>query len=76
MAALSARRAFETAEEGIQYCEEQFLTVAEKHGLCSTDMTPLSLTEILALHSPVSISSRNCCEGLALLLSVRPCQIA
>ena len=56
MAVLCVHRAFETAEEGIQYCEEQFLTVAEEHGLCSTDMPPLSLTDILALHLPVSIS--------------------
>ena len=49
------RRAFETAEEGIQYCEEQFLTVAERHGLCSADMPAMSLTETLALHLPVSI---------------------
>ncbi len=50
---LFQRRAFETAEEGMQYCEEQFLTVAEKYGLCSTEMAAMSLAEVLALHSPV-----------------------
>lgn len=37
----------------MQYCEEQFLTVAEKYGLCSTEMAAMSLTEVLALHTPV-----------------------
>ncbi len=61
---LLAHRAFETAEEGIQYCEEQFLTVAEKHGLCSTDMPAMSLADILALHSPVSLIPSQHCKGL------------
>lgn len=37
----------------MQYCEEQFLTVAEKYGLCSTEMAAMSLAEVLALHTPV-----------------------
>ena len=61
---LVGRRAFETAEEGIQYCEEQFLTVAEKHGLCSTDMPAMSLADILELHSPVSLIPQKHCDGL------------
>ena len=48
-------RAFETSEEGLQYCEEQFLTVAESHGLCSIDRDGMSLVEILQLHSPVRL---------------------
>ena len=49
-------RAFETSEEGLQYCEEQFLTVAESHGLCSIDRDGMSLLEILQLHSPVRLT--------------------
>ena len=49
-------RAFETSEEGLQYCEEQFLTVAESHGLCSIDRDGMSLVEILQLHLPVRLT--------------------
>ena len=65
-------RAFETSEEGLQYCEEQFLTVGESHGLCSTDGDGMSLTEILQLHSPVCLTCPHrylhlevLCGGLA-----------
>ena len=53
-------RAFETSEEGLQYCEEQFLTIAESHGLCSIDRDGMTLVEILQLHSPVRLT-RLCC---------------
>ena len=49
-------RAFETSEEGLQYCEEQFLTIAESHGLCSIDRDGMSLVEILQLHSPARLT--------------------
>lgn len=54
-------RAFPTTEEGMQYCEEQFLAVASRHGLCRGASAALTLEDVLRLHStPV----RPCCSLL------------
>jgi hypothetical protein len=44
-------RAFQTTEEGMQYCEEQFLAVAARHNLCRPSSSVLTLEDILSLHS-------------------------
>ena len=46
-------RAFQTTEEGMQYCEEQFLAVASRHGLCRPASSVLSLEDIISLHGNV-----------------------
>ncbi|BDA44720.1 Uncharacterized protein C24H6.11c [Coccomyxa sp. Obi] len=45
--------AFSTTEEGMQYCEEQFLAVAAQHGLCRPPSSVLTLEDILSLHGSV-----------------------
>ena len=46
-------RAFPTTQEGMRYCEDQFLEVAQQHGLCRPSQTVLSLKDILELHASV-----------------------
>ena len=47
------RRAFSTMEEGMRYCEGEFLEVAQRHGLCRPSSTVLTLKDILELHASV-----------------------
>jgi hypothetical protein len=46
-------RAFATTEEGMRYCEGQFLEVAQRHGLCRPSSSVLSLKDILELNASV-----------------------
>ena len=46
-------RAFPTTQEGMRYCEDQFLEVAQQHGLCRPSQSVLSLRDILELHASV-----------------------
>ena len=46
-------RAFGTMEEGMRYCEGQFLEVAQRHGLCRPSSSVLTLEDILELHASV-----------------------
>lgn len=58
-------RAFSTTEEGMQYCEEQFLAVAAQHGLCRPPSSVLTLEGILSLHgNVVSIRSAFTLSGM------------
>ena len=40
-------------EDGMRYCEGQFLEVAQRHGLCRPSSSVLTLTDILELHASV-----------------------
>lgn len=48
-------RVFDTMEDGIQHCEEQFLNIAISHGLCKSRETIMSLED--TLHSQTNIPS-------------------
>ncbi len=50
-------RAFATMEDGMRYCEGQFLEVAQRHGLCRPSSSVLTLTDILELHASVVSAS-------------------
>lgn len=52
------RRAFSTMEEGMRYCEGEFLEVAQRHGLCRPSNSVLTLKDILELHASVVSVSR------------------
>lgn len=62
-------RAFPTTQEGMRYCEDQFLEVAQQHGLCRPSQTVLSLKDILELHasvvSPIQLSHCLCSAALS-----------
>jgi hypothetical protein len=47
----------------MQYCEEQFLKVAARHGLCRPTSSVLSLEDIISLHGNVVCSlARHACQ--------------
>ena len=52
----------------MRYCEDQFLEVAQQHGLCRPSQTVLSLKDILELHasvvSPMHFSHCLCSAAL------------
>ena len=82
-------RAFPTTQEGMRYCEDQFLDVAQQHGLCRPSQTVLSLKDILELHAsvvstmqltmPLQCSPQPCLIGcsvaVSLNISIRICQM-
>jgi hypothetical protein len=66
----------------MQYCEEQFLAVAARHGLCRGASAALSLEDVLRLHAtPVRIislarSSHSCGALLHVALTLQSAVLA
>ena len=50
---IAACRVFDTMEDGIQHCEEQFLSVAVSHGLCRAKESVMSLADTLHSHTDI-----------------------
>lgn len=72
-------RVFDTMERGVQHCEDQFLEIAVRHGLCQPRSLVMSLEETLRSHDHIPsmmlgkpVDYKRIAASLRVFLEVRP----